>query len=68
MIGDAILFQRADAVEAGWRIVQPFRDAWQNAGADGLAAYRAGSSGPAEADDLIKTTGRVWRPIATEGC
>jgi glucose-6-phosphate 1-dehydrogenase len=68
MIGDAILFQRADAVEAGWRIVQPFLDAWQNAGADGLATYRAGSSGPVEADDLIQKTGRAWRPIATEGC
>jgi glucose-6-phosphate 1-dehydrogenase len=68
MIGDAILFQRADAVEAGWRIVQPFLDAWQNAGADGLASYRAGSSGPAEADDLIQKSGRAWRPIATEGC
>jgi glucose-6-phosphate 1-dehydrogenase len=68
MIGDAILFQRADAVEAGWRIVQPFLDAWQSARGDGLATYRAGSSGPAEADDLIQTTGRAWRPIATEDC
>jgi glucose-6-phosphate 1-dehydrogenase len=24
MIGDNILFQRADSVEAGWRAVQPF--------------------------------------------
>jgi glucose-6-phosphate 1-dehydrogenase len=35
MIGDAILFQRADGVEAGWRIVQPFLDAWRNAGSGG---------------------------------
>jgi len=68
MIGDAILFQRADAVEAGWRIVQPFLDAWHNAGGDGLATYPAGSSGPAEADELVQKAGRVWRPIATEGC
>jgi hypothetical protein len=27
MIGDNILFQRADSVEAGWRAVQPFLDA-----------------------------------------
>src|SRR6202008_3190307 len=33
MIGDAILFQRADGIEAGWRVVQPFLDAWANAGA-----------------------------------
>ena len=29
MIGDALLFQRADGVEAGWRAVQPFLDAWK---------------------------------------
>ena len=35
MIGDNILFQRADSVEAGWQAVQPFLDAWKNAGAKG---------------------------------
>ena len=32
MIGDPTLFQRADDVEAGWRAVQPFLDAWSQAG------------------------------------
>jgi glucose-6-phosphate 1-dehydrogenase len=63
MIGDAILFQRADGIEAGWRIVQPFLDAWRNAGAQGLATYRAGSEGPHEADLLLSRDGRRWRPI-----
>jgi glucose-6-phosphate 1-dehydrogenase len=63
MIGDAILFQRADAIEAGWRVVQPVLDAWQHAGARGLAYYRAGSSGPTEAEELIRRDGRAWRPI-----
>ena len=40
MIGDNILFQRADSVEAGWAAVQPFLDAWQNAGAKGLQPTR----------------------------
>ena len=35
MIGDNILFQRADSVEAGWQAVQPFIDAWKKAGAEG---------------------------------
>src|SRR6266480_4702149 len=48
MIGDAILFQRADGIEAGWRVVQPFLDAWRNAGSNELAIYRAGSEGPEE--------------------
>jgi glucose-6-phosphate 1-dehydrogenase len=64
MIGDAILFQRADGVEAGWRVVQPFLDAWRNAGPSGLAAYKAGSEGPEQADQLLTHDGRRWRPIA----
>ena len=46
MIGDNILFQRADSVEAGWRAVQPFLDAWKKAGAKGLKIYDAGTEGP----------------------
>lgn len=63
MIGDNILFQRADSVEAGWRVVQPFLDAWKNAGSNGLAMYKAGSDGPTEANDLIGRDGRRWRSI-----
>jgi glucose-6-phosphate 1-dehydrogenase len=66
MTGDAILFQRADGIEAGWRAVQPFLDAWHNAGASGLASYKAGSEGPAEADALLARDGRRWRPIGRD--
>ena len=64
MIGDAILFQRADGIEAGWQVVQPFLDAWRNKGPSGLAVYKAGSEGPTEADRLLARDGRRWRPIA----
>jgi glucose-6-phosphate 1-dehydrogenase len=64
MTGDAILYPRADGIEAGWRVVQPFLDAWRDADGDGLATYRAGSEGPAEADALLAKDGRRWRPIA----
>ncbi len=63
MLGDAILFQRADGVEAGWRIVQPFLDAWRNEAALGLGTYKAGTEGPPEADELLFRDGRSWRPI-----
>ena len=63
MIGDNILFQRADSVEAGWRAVQPFLDAWKNGGAKGLQSYKAGSEGPADADELLKRDGRSWRKL-----
>ncbi len=63
MIGDAILYPRADGIEAGWRVVQPFLDAWRHAPARDLATYRAGSEGPAEADELLARDGRRWRSI-----
>ena len=63
MIGDNILFQRADSVEAGWRAVQPFLDAWKNAGGKGLKVYEPGSEGPEEANDLMQRDGRSWRKL-----
>jgi glucose-6-phosphate 1-dehydrogenase len=63
MIGDNILFQRADSVEAGWQAVQPFLDAWKKAGAKGLARYKAGSEGPDGAEELLKRDGRNWRRL-----
>ena len=63
MTGDAILYPRADGIEAGWRVVQPFIDAFRDAGERHLARYRAGSEGPKEADELLARDGRRWRPI-----
>jgi glucose-6-phosphate 1-dehydrogenase len=68
MIGDNILFQRADSVEAGWRAVQPFLDAWKKADRNGLDIYQAGSRGPEKADELLKRDGRAWRlPVSATG-
>ena len=67
MIGDNILFQRADSVEAGWQAVQPFLDAWKKAGADGLESYKAGSEGPSGAEELLKRDGRTWRKLGSNG-
>src|SRR6516162_3283682 len=64
MVGDAILYPRADGIEAGWHIVQPFLDAWHEAANRNLATYRAGSEGPKEADELLARDRRRWRPIA----
>ena len=63
MIGDATLYQRADSIEAGWRVVQPALDAWANEAAAELPIYPAGSSGPSEADALLARDGRQWRSI-----
>ncbi len=63
MLGDATLFQRADSIEAGWRLVQPLLDAWAKDQSLDLPGYPAGSAGPREADDLLQRDGRRWRPI-----
>jgi glucose-6-phosphate 1-dehydrogenase len=64
MIGDNILFQRADSVEAGWQAVQPFLDAWKKAGGKGLKIYEPGSEGPEEANELMERDGRNWRKLS----
>ena len=66
MIGDATLFQRADMVEAGWRVIQPVLDVWQATPAKQFPNYAAGTWGPAEADELLARDGRAWRKIGEE--
>ena len=63
MVGDMTLFQQADEIETGWRIVQPILDDWREAPARDLAIYAAGGEGPSSADDLMARDGRHWRRI-----
>jgi glucose-6-phosphate 1-dehydrogenase len=63
MLGDATLFQRADNIEAGWRVVQPVLDDWAANAAAKFPNYAAGSQGPACADELLAKDGHSWRPI-----
>ncbi len=61
MIGDPALFQRADTVDAGWRVVDPILEAWKASPATDFPNYAAGSWGPPAADELLKHNGRKWR-------
>lgn len=61
MVGDATLFQRADMVEASWRIVSPILDVWNAIPARGFPNYEAGAWGPDEADKLLERDGRSWK-------
>ncbi len=63
MIGDQTLFQRADQVDAGWRIVQPILDAWAADTQSAIPTYTMGSWGPPEADKLLAEDHRRWRKI-----
>jgi glucose-6-phosphate 1-dehydrogenase len=66
MLGDPTLFQRADNIEAGWRVVQPILDVWAEDRATDIPVYPAGSSGPPEADALLERDHRRWRAIRKE--
>ena len=63
MAGDATLFQRADMVEASWKVVAPLLDVWQSLPPRNFPNYAAGSHGPKEADDLMAKDNRSWRPV-----
>jgi glucose-6-phosphate 1-dehydrogenase len=62
MRGDATLFTRADEVDAQWAIIDPVLRTWHDEGAPPMAAYPAGSAGPAEAEALLDA-GRTWRAL-----
>jgi glucose-6-phosphate 1-dehydrogenase len=61
--GDQTLFQRADAVEAGWRAVQPFLDRFAAEGAP--EPYAPGSLGPDAAAELLARDGLSWHDLIT---
>jgi glucose-6-phosphate 1-dehydrogenase len=63
MAGDATLFMRRDAVEAGWKFVMPILDQWAQSRVRFLPEYRAGTWGPLEADRLIEADERHWRTL-----
>jgi glucose-6-phosphate 1-dehydrogenase len=61
MCGDATLFQRADMVEAGWKVIAPIQDVWNSSHPRSFPNYAAGTWGPEEASALLKRDGREWR-------
>jgi glucose-6-phosphate 1-dehydrogenase len=63
MEGDATLFQRADMVEAGWRVIEPILDIWKALPPRSFPNYTAGSFGPKEANELLARDGREWRKL-----
>ena len=60
MLGDGTLFAEGQGVEATWKLMTPVLEAWK-AQQKEFPNYAAGTWGPAEADELLKRDGRVWR-------
>lgn len=63
MIGDATLFQRADMVEASWKIVTPILDVWTAIPARDFPNYESGTWGPKDSDLLLENDGRAWKNL-----
>jgi glucose-6-phosphate 1-dehydrogenase len=64
--GDPTFFARADEVEQAWEIVEPILERWESERPADFPNYRAGSSGPAAADELMAREGRRWRDLRAE--
>ncbi len=65
--GDASLFNRSDAIESSWKLVDPLMAAWEEKSIPSLTSYRPGTWGPVEGDQLLSRDGRVWRLSDPEG-
>ncbi|MGC8668229.1 MAG: glucose-6-phosphate dehydrogenase [Chthonomonadales bacterium] len=59
--GDLTLFNRSDAVELAWQILEPVLDTWEATRRfTPFPNYAAGSWGPEAADRLLGRDGRAW--------
>ena len=66
MQGDPTLFNRSDAVELSWQILEPVLEAWQTTRAGtSFPNYAAGTWGPALADALLARDGHAWKNATT---
>jgi glucose-6-phosphate 1-dehydrogenase len=64
MRDDQLLFVREDGVEQTWSLLTPVIERLESATASGqFPNYSAGSSGPEEADLMMRRDGRAWRPL-----
>ncbi|MDE2125906.1 MAG: glucose-6-phosphate dehydrogenase [Armatimonadetes bacterium] len=62
MHGDPTLFNRDDAVETAWAVLQPIMDVWSASRPfQPFPNYAAGSWGPEQSEELLRRDGRAWR-------
>ena len=62
MEGDLTLFNRRDAVDLSWQILEPVVESWQaTRGSTSFPNYAAGTWGPPLADALLARDGRTWK-------
>ena len=66
MMGEPTLFSRDDLIDASWKVVQPFLDAWATGPAPDFPNYPAGSWGPKAAMAMLEELGHRW--VETLSC
>lgn len=59
LLGDPPLFPQHEEVELSWKILDPITAYWAEHGKPD--DYRAGTWGPASADEMMARDGRAWR-------
>ncbi|QGQ19239.1 glucose-6-phosphate dehydrogenase [Cellulomonas sp. JZ18] len=59
LLGDPPLFPQHEEVELSWKILDPITEFWASQGKPD--EYRAGTWGPASADEMMARDGRAWR-------
>ena len=60
LLGDPPLFPRHEEVELSWQILDPVERHWAKQ-RPARSPTPAGGWGPAEADEMMRRDGRVWR-------
>ncbi len=60
--GNQTLFMRGDEVEAAWAWTDPIIAGWQSRG-EAPQPYESGSTGPVDANMLLRRDHREWRGI-----
>jgi len=60
--GNQTLFMRGDEVEAAWAWTDPIINGWVTRN-DVPKPYDHGTTGPTDAEDMMRRDGRKWRKI-----
>jgi glucose-6-phosphate 1-dehydrogenase len=63
MLGDSTLYMRKDEVDSAWGFITEILHGWGNTAQPALGFYRAGSSGPEAAHQLLGSPERRWRRL-----
>jgi glucose-6-phosphate 1-dehydrogenase len=66
MLGDQTLFVRNDDMEVAWSLMTPVLEEWESRAED-PPFYPAGTWGPREADEIVRSVNRQWRVPGTCG-